>query len=157
MTAVLDKDSLILQIDNLLDECKSQLKEINDIKKLADLHTKTLGRKSKLINILKDIQYIQDKGDKKIVGEKGNQAKNKLIEEFSEDDYKEIKEKYEYIEKEISKRTSNDVYSYISSVSIVVLADYISSKYFFAKDNRILGDYPSFSGHRFIFSLSSRS
>ena len=79
----LDKDILISQINALFGKYKNQLNEVNNIKELTELQIKIFGRKSELTNILKDIKNISTPDDKKIVGQQANFAKQKLIEEYS--------------------------------------------------------------------------
>lgn len=58
----------------------------------------------------------------------------KLIEEYGEDDFKKLKEEYQSIFEKIEKETSNDILSYVSSISVVVLADILMGKWLFNED-----------------------
>ena len=58
----------------------------------------------------------------------------KLIEEYGADKFKGLKEDYQLIFEKIEKETSNDILSYVSSISVVVLADILMGKWLFNED-----------------------
>lgn len=71
------------------------------------------------------------KASKKDYGFAGEIFVNKLIDEYSENEYKEIIEKYENIEAKInSKLSKNVVASYVQSISVIILADILMNKAF---------------------------
>lgn len=59
---------------------------------------------------------------------------NKLIEEYSKEDYKFLKQKYKEILSKVKDKSNNDISSYITSVSIVTLADILIGKWLFDED-----------------------
>ncbi len=59
-----------------------------------------------------------------------------LINKYSQDNYKTLKDLFEEIKKELKLKTTNDIYSYISSVAVIVLADVVVSKELFEEDNK---------------------
>lgn len=48
-----------------------------------------------------------------------------IIEKYSKDDYRDLKKKLKQIQEELEKSTNNDIRSYLTAVSLVVLADMI--------------------------------
>lgn len=56
---------------------------------------------------------------------------NKLIQVYGQDDYKTLKEEYQKIFKQVENNTENDILSYVSSVSMVTLADILIGKWLF--------------------------
>ena len=71
----------------------------------------------------------------KYYGTAGREFIRILIEKYSKNNYQELKNKYEEIKETIKAETENDISSYISSVSLVVLADIIAGKELFGEDN----------------------
>lgn len=68
---------------------------------------------------------------KKQYGTAGRVFINKLIEEYSENEFVNLKNRYSEILEEVKKYTSNDVLPYISSVALIILADELVSKWIF--------------------------
>lgn len=56
---------------------------------------------------------------------------NKLIEEYGQDNYKTLKEEFRNVLEKVGEESNNDISSYISSVSIVTLADILIGKWLF--------------------------
>lgn len=56
---------------------------------------------------------------------------NKVIEEYRDNNYQDLKEKHNEIVDKLTVSTSNDILSYISSVAIVTLADILIGKWLF--------------------------
>lgn len=78
---------------------------------------------------------------KKAYGHAGEIFVNKLINEYSGNAYKEIKEKFEEIQNSIQAKLKKDVVgSYVQSISVIVLADILMNKFFdfrFNEENSI--------------------
>lgn len=58
-----------------------------------------------------------------------------LINEYSQNDYEELKKMYDKVLDNLKQSCSNDILSYITSVSIVSVADKLISKWFFDEEN----------------------
>ena len=70
----------------------------------------------------------------KYYGTAGKVYIEKLIDEYEGKDYKKLRDKYNEIFKRIETETDNDILSYVSSVSIVTLADMLIGKWLFNED-----------------------
>ena len=55
----------------------------------------------------------------------------RIIDEYSSNDYHDLKDKYNEIEEKIKSMKMNDIYSYVTSVSLITLADILISKWLF--------------------------
>lgn len=73
---------------------------------------------------------------KKYYGTAGRKYIEILLNNYSNNDYEELKTMFEEIKKELKTKTQNDVQSYISSVAVVVLADIITSKGLFEEEEK---------------------
>jgi len=73
---------------------------------------------------------------KKYYGTTGRKYIEILINNYSQNNYKRLKDMFEEIKKELKSKTTNDIYSYISSVAIIVLADMVVSKELFEENNK---------------------
>ncbi len=78
---------------------------------------------------------------------------NKIIENYKQDDYKELKQKYNEVFEKIKADTSNDISSYISSVAVVTLADILISKMLFNEES----EEPSYKMAREILEKLDKS
>lgn len=72
----------------------------------------------------------------KYYGAAGRKYIEILINKYSQDNYKTLKNIFEEIKTELKSKTTNDIYSYISSVAVIVLADVIVSKELFGEINK---------------------
>lgn len=96
------------------------------------------GASRRTIEIYLDRIFKDDKASvraheisKKCYGFAGEIFVNKLIDDFSNNEYKEIKEKYEKIQTEIQTRLEKEaVNSYVQSISVIVLADILMNRTF---------------------------
>lgn len=70
----------------------------------------------------------------KYFGTAGPKFIENLINEYREDDYQKLKNKYEEILARIEKSTTNNVSSYVSAVSLITLADILIGKWLFNED-----------------------
>lgn len=68
-------------------------------------------------------------------GTAGKEYINLIINKYSNNKYKVLKEKWKYIKEKLEATSTNDIYSYLSAVSTVVLADLIVSKEIFEEEN----------------------
>ena len=59
----------------------------------------------------------------------------KLVENYKKNNYEELKELYNKILQNLKQSCNNDILSYITSVSIVSVADKLISKWFFGEEN----------------------
>jgi len=71
---------------------------------------------------------------KQYFGTAGPRFIENLINEYKEDDYKKLKDKYEEILARIEESTTNNVSSYISAVSLITLADILIGKWLFDEE-----------------------
>ena len=89
----INKDNLLERISNIVNGHSESLKQTKDIASLNQLEIKTLGRKSELTSILKQIKDLKDPQEKKIVGQQANISK-KNIEELIEKKRKALRDEY---------------------------------------------------------------
>lgn len=68
-------------------------------------------------------------------GTAGKEYINLIINKYSNNEYKALKEKWKYIKGKLDETSANDIYSYLSAVSTVVLADLIISEEIFGEEN----------------------
>lgn len=61
-----------------------------------------------------------------------------LIEKYSKNDYALLKEKFDEVKSKIAEKTTNDINSYISNISVATLADIIISKELFGEETEEL-------------------
>ena len=55
----------------------------------------------------------------------------KIVDEYSKNDYQDLKNKYHELEEKIKNMNINDIHSYVTSVSLVTLADILISDWLF--------------------------
>lgn len=67
-------------------------------------------------------------------GMAGKEFINILLEKYSDNDFEKLKNKFNEVKENIKAKTDNDISSYISSVSVVTLADIIISKELFNEE-----------------------
>lgn len=60
---------------------------------------------------------------------------DKLIENFSNNNYEELQEKLEEIKSRLERESTSDVRAYITSIAVIVLGDILSSKWIFDENN----------------------
>lgn len=80
----------------------------------------------------------------KFYGTAGPEFINRVIKEYAENDFRDLKNLYNEIMSNIEEKTDNDVLSYISSVSIVTLADILIGRWFFKEDEKMSYDMAEF-------------
>jgi len=74
----INKDNLLEHISDIVNKYSESLKNTKDLASLNRLEISTLGRKSELTTILKQIKDLKDPQEKKAVGQQANFAKKSI-------------------------------------------------------------------------------